>query len=99
MTRGRSKNNEEEEHEELFKVKFFNSAEGSLREFLAPLSRGVSCEGFPSGLEHCHGVEIEHFDGSISCTLGVLCAGAVVIHLQSETCGLVRRCDHCDGKS
>uniref|UniRef100_UPI002F91276A hypothetical protein n=1 Tax=Streptomyces virginiae TaxID=1961 RepID=UPI002F91276A len=43
----------------------------------------------------CPGVELDHQDGTVGCTLGAGCAGADVLHLDGRTCGLFEPCEPC----
>lgn len=46
-------------------------------------------------MDTCAGTEIDHQDGTVSCTLGAECAGANAVHINARTCGLFEPCEPC----
>jgi len=53
----------------------------------------------PDCFVYCDGVEIEHRDGAVSCSLGSRCVGSGAPHLSGQTCGLFEPCARCGGGS
>jgi len=43
----------------------------------------------------CTGIEIDHQDGTTTCSLGDDCAGADMLHGSGQTCGLLGPCERC----
>lgn len=43
----------------------------------------------------CTGTEIEHQDGTSTCTLGAACLGPDEFHASGRTCGLLEPCGRC----
>jgi hypothetical protein len=62
---------------------------------LESLAPGDECSACAAGVEHCHGVELDHKDGTVSCSLDSECLGSDVLHVRGASCFLVGPCGHC----
>jgi hypothetical protein len=62
---------------------------------LEALSPGDDCSACAAQVEHCHGVEVDHQDGTVSCSFGAECLGADALHVRGVSCFLVGPCDRC----
>lgn len=49
------------------------------------------CENAP-GVDHCHGLWLDHLDGSGECEDG---CGRDVLHARGASCGVFAPCDRC----
>lgn len=79
-------------------VRNMNLENGSLKNLLKPLlvdSRDVLVA---QGIDHCHGIEVFHQDGTISCSLEADCHGLETVHANGQSCGLTAVCEWCATK-
>ncbi|MGK4909678.1 hypothetical protein [Streptomyces albus] len=51
--------------------------------------------GHPRRVTFCTGVEIEHQNGTTTCSLGTECTGLDTLHPSGQTCGLLSPCEQC----
>jgi hypothetical protein len=62
---------------------------------VCPACTAAGAADHEGGYSTCLGVEIDHQDGTTSCSLGDDCAGADVLHPSGQTCGLLAPCERC----
>ncbi|MGW6569292.1 hypothetical protein [Streptomyces sp. NPDC054975] len=63
-------------------------------DLLDPLDHTCArCPGTPADL--CPGSEVEHQDGTVTCSLGDDCHGPDMLHPDGQSCGLFTPCEPC----
>lgn len=62
---------------------------------ICPECTATGSAGHPRAVTACPGVELDHQDGTTTCTLGDDCAGPDVFHGTGRTCNLLNPCERC----
>lgn len=62
---------------------------------ICPECTAPGSAGHPRAVTSCPGIEIDHQDGTTTCSLEDDCAGADVLHGSGQTCGLLKPCQRC----
>lgn len=60
-----------------------------------PSCTAVGAADQPGMFSSCTGTEIDHQDGTTTCTLGDGCVGEDVMHASGQSCGLLAPCERC----
>lgn len=63
-----------------------------------PCTPGCGCATPTSGAARCEGYQLDHRDGSMSCTRGQDCLGVALPHRGWRDCTGGDRCDACAGR-
>lgn len=71
---------------------------GRVKDFFKPVHFDTHSILAAHGIDHCHGVEIFHKDGTASCSLGSDCYGSETVHIDGQSCGLTTVCERCRAK-
>lgn len=62
---------------------------------ICPQCTAAGSAGHSRAVMACPGVELDHPDGTTTCTLGDDCVGADVFHGSGRTCNLLEPCERC----
>ncbi|MET7816522.1 hypothetical protein ABZT26_37535 [Streptomyces sp. NPDC005395] len=62
---------------------------------VCPACTAPGATAHPRAFEVCTGTEIDHQDGTTTCSLGSDCLGAEELHASGQTCGMLAPCARC----
>jgi hypothetical protein len=62
---------------------------------ICPQCTATGAAGHAGAITLCTGIQIDHQDGTTTCTLGEDCSDPDAMHPSGQTCGLFEPCDHC----